>query len=235
MERVFLQIFLQCDLETVARSSWETIETHELASINLTRLLRLWSEVKQIKDPLLPTLDITTFDGKHALLISFFIDSVPTEDHLRSLLPNKEDSNFQLLYAVGPTAFAYCKMHKPNLPRCHEDDILQRLLFFHKQLRSQLEVRHPKAAHAIQVVASASRETTRPLSKKAARKQKQQRKAQNQAIPTTPNSGGKKKKQTIRRTARKKVARRNDIYVTKYIIHYGNEKSQCFFLIFLHS
>ena len=215
VERVFLQIFLKCDLETVARCSWEAIESHELASINLTRLLRLWSEMKQMKDSSISTVDVTTFDGKYTLLMCFFIDVTPTESNLRSLLPDTNDSFFQLLYAVGPAAFAYCKIHKPNMPRCHEDDLLRRFSLFHTELRARLGIRSPWASQtpqAIQFVDSDNcQEISKTLSKKAARKQKQQRKTQNQTNPTTANSangGGNKKKQNKKKNSKKKSGRK---------------------------
>jgi hypothetical protein len=215
-EKAFLQMFLNCDIKTAVQYSWEAVETHELASLNIARLMRLWTEVQRGKDSQLPVVgSATTFDDKYSFLMCLFFGDEPTESR-RNFFLGKQYHFPSLLLVLGPTATAYCRMHTPTMAGSQDEGLRQRLLAFHKELRSHL--RSARCRHqtnpSTQESDLANKESgstpgstqveggpndVKPLSKKAARKQKQKQAKQKQGqtnnqVVTKNKAGNTKKK-----------------------------------------
>jgi hypothetical protein len=139
-EKAFTQMWMDCDVDVAVRLSWEALETHQLATANITRVLELWTELRQVKESKVAQtaqFSTTTFDDKFVFLMClFFGDSVK---EFRRVYLEVSDPFFYLMLVFGPTVATYCKMHTSM--RHHDEELRLQISEFQDELRSKLQTR----------------------------------------------------------------------------------------------
>lgn len=219
LEKVFLQMYMNCDMESLLRCSLEAIEAHELAAQNITGLFRLWKEGKQMGQVVMPIVKTQTYEEKCSFMMCLFFGQEPTDTNRHFHLDHQDPFMF-LLLTFGPITAAYCKIHISDETESQNDVLLQRLAAFHHQLRARLSILKPNMKKPPSKSAIANAKTSNDqqgeeegqrgeggqtvLSKKALRKQKQQSKKKQQK-QIEQQSNVKKKKSRRKNNKKKKM------------------------------
>ena len=192
LEKAFVQLWMDSDIKAAIRFSWDALATHELATSNITSVLRLWTEMQQLNKSQVAQLaqfSTATFEDKCSFLMCLYWGDHPTESRC-SVYLGMPDPFFSLLHVFGPTAAAYCKMHSSK--ESQDEGLCRRLTKFQAELRSQLRTRCNELAEiygheeseGVNAAEAKSANETKPLSKSAARKLKKQQ-SKNAGLATT--------------------------------------------------
>ncbi len=213
LEKAFVQLWMDSDIKAAIRFSWDALATHELATSNITSVLRLWTEMQQLNKSQVAQLaqfSTATFEDKCSFLMCLYWGDHPTESRC-SVYLGMPDPFFSLLHVFGPTAAAYCKMHSSK--ESQDEGLCRRLTKFQAELRSQLRTRCNEFAEiygheeseGVNAAEAKSANETKPLSKSAARKLKKQQ-SKNAGLATTDaaSNSGKKYKQSNKKNNNKK-------------------------------
>ena len=201
LEKVFLQVYLDCDLKMLLCYSLDALDRDQtaLTPSNITGLFRLWEEAKHFRRGVVPDISTRTFEEKSSFLMCLFFGVEPT-DLRRNLFLEHQDPFLFLLMAVGPTAAAYCRIHQSDETGSQDNGLIQQLAAFHGELKESFNsVKTSKSMTAenstYKSTYSAEEGEDKNLSKRAQRKQKQAARKQ-QTKQTTADSGQKMTSQT---------------------------------------
>jgi len=171
LEKAFVQLWMDSDIKAAIRFSWDALSTHELATSNITSVLRLWTEMQQLNKSQVAQLaqfSTATFEDKCSFLMCLYWGDHPTENWC-SVHLGMPDPYFSLLHVFGPTAAAYCKMHSSK--ESQDEGLCRRLTKFQAELRSQLRTRRHEFAEiygheeseGVNVAEAKSPNETKPL------------------------------------------------------------------------
>ena len=215
VEKTLLYVFLNCDRMAVVESSMEAIGTRELANQNLIRVFTLWTSMGQLRESALPTIRSDTPEEKFLFLMRLFFCLDPMQECLRVFL--ELDSVATIANLFGPSVAAYCLVHNSTGSGGQDENLLERLVDFHAELKSvvlsestpaglanSIKQRNSKNITGLDEAVEGTLQnssvdaeascTTQTMSKKAARKQKQNGKSNGKKQKPKRNNNKKKNK-----------------------------------------